>query len=103
MDARIAKCLLVTKVLVADGIMTEEERALLDATMSQLGLSPDEKRRTFDLEGWDEAEAVVAQLPEEEKRALVEQLVDAASVDGRLSATELTAIQAITSAIGLDP
>jgi len=101
MDVRIAKCLLVTKVLVADGIMTENERALLEGAMSNMGLSPEEKRRVFDLEGWDDAEEAVATLSEDEKRDLVSQLVDAASVDGRLAPLELATIKRITSALGL--
>ncbi|WP_394837922.1 TerB family tellurite resistance protein [Pendulispora rubella] len=102
MDVRIAKCLLLTKVLVADGIMTENERELLESTMERHGLSPEEKRSVFDLEGWDAAEAVVAELPEDEKRQLVDQLIDAASVDGRLSPLEAATLKSITGALGLD-
>ncbi|WXB15925.1 TerB family tellurite resistance protein [Pendulispora albinea] len=93
----------MSKVLVADGMMTAEERALLETTMTQAALSPEERRRVFDLEGWDEAEAVIAQLPEEDKRELVDELIDAASVDGRLSPTELVTIKEITRALGLEP
>ena len=39
MDLPVAKCLLVSQVLVADGMMTENERAFLDALMTRLGLS----------------------------------------------------------------
>ena len=39
MTPNVAKCLLVSKVLVADGIMTDEERAFLDDVMG-LAIGP---------------------------------------------------------------
>ncbi len=102
MDPKVAKCLLVSKVLVADGIMTENERVFLDKLMKRLELGDDERRRVLDLEGWDHAEPVVAALSEPEKRDLVSMLVDASSADGRLSPLELKVVQGITAALGLD-
>jgi uncharacterized tellurite resistance protein B-like protein len=102
MDARVAKCLLVSKVLVADGIMTENERVFLDKLMRGLGLDDAERRRVLDLEGWDEAEPVVAKLSIEERRALLSMLVDASSADGRLSPLEMSAVKRITAALGLE-
>lgn len=101
MDQKIARCLLIAKVLVADGIMTENERAFLDKAMSGMGLSEADKRKVFDLEGWDQAEAALSGLGEEEKREIVSGLVDAASVDGRLSPLEALTVKAITAALGL--
>jgi uncharacterized tellurite resistance protein B-like protein len=102
MRLEVAKCLLVSKVLVADGIMTENERAFLDRAMRTQGLADGERRAVLDLEGWDLAEPVVAELPVEEKRAFVSSLVDAASSDGRLSPLEAKAVQAISKALGLE-
>ncbi|HWL86290.1 MAG TPA: TerB family tellurite resistance protein [Polyangiaceae bacterium] len=102
MDPRIAKCLLVSKVLVADGIMTENERVLLERAMDRMQLTAEEKRRVFDLEGWDDAEQGLVALSEDERREIIGQLVDAASVDGRLSPLELATIQRITKALGLE-
>jgi len=102
MNLKVARCLLVSKVLVADGIMTENERVFLDRMMRNLGLDENERRRVLDLEGWDEAEPVVADLSIEEKRELVATLVDAASADGRLSPLELAAVKRITTALGID-
>jgi len=101
MKPNVAKCLLVSKVLVADGIMTENERIFLDAAMKNLGLSEEERRAVFDLEGWDEAEPVVAALSEDEKRDFASTLVDAASADGRLSPLEAKAVQSILKALGV--
>jgi uncharacterized tellurite resistance protein B-like protein len=101
MDPKVAKCLLVSKVLVADGIMTENERAFLDRVMRGLGLGDVERRRVLDLEGWDEAEAAVSGLGDEEKREIVSMLIDASSSDGKLSPLEMQTVKRITSALGI--
>jgi uncharacterized tellurite resistance protein B-like protein len=102
MDPKVAKCLLISKVLVADGIMTENERVFLDKAMRHLGLDDDQRRRVLDLDGWDEAELVVAKLSAEDKRELVSTLVDASSADGRLSPLEMESVKRITAALGLE-
>jgi uncharacterized tellurite resistance protein B-like protein len=101
MHENVAKCLLVSKVLVADGMMTDDERSFLDAMMTDEGLDADERRRVINLEGWDQAESLVRTLSLEQRRALIEKLVDAASADGRLSAHELATIQKLEAALGI--
>jgi len=101
MDGRIAKCLLISKVLAADGIMTENERAFLEGAMKKMGITPEERRAILDLEGWDEAESALTGLSKEEKSAIVSQLVDAASSDGRLSPLESAMVKRISAALGL--
>lgn len=101
MNEKVAKCLLVSKVLVADGMMTDEEHAFLDAMMTAEGLDADERRRVIELEGWDDAERHLRALPGEQRRALIEQLVDAASADGRLSANELATIRRLAAELGI--
>jgi uncharacterized tellurite resistance protein B-like protein len=102
MDPKVAKCLLVSKVLVADGIMTENERIFLDKMMRNLGLDDCERRRVLDLEGWDQAEPVIATLSTDEKREFVSLLVDASSADGRLSPLEMATVKRITAALGVE-
>jgi len=101
MNEKVAKCLLVSKVLVADGMMTDDERGFLDAMMTAEGLDAGERRRVIELEGWDQAEALVRALPIEQRRALIAQLVDAASADGRLSANELATIRTVAAELGI--
>ena len=96
-----AKCVLLTKVLTADGIMTENERVLLDKAMAREGLTEAERKAVVDLEGWSDAEASIAKLPEAERRELLGELVEAASVDGRLSPLEAATLKQITAALGL--
>jgi uncharacterized tellurite resistance protein B-like protein len=97
----MARCLVVSKVLVADGMMTDEEHGFLAAMMGRLGLSPDEQRRVIELEGLDEADRIVAALSADERREIVALLVDAASADGKLSPHELAAVKRVTAALGL--
>jgi uncharacterized tellurite resistance protein B-like protein len=101
MNTNVAKCLLVSKVLVADGMMSEGEREFLEGMMAKLGLTEDERRRVIELDGWEEAEPIVNQLSEDERRGIVELLVDAASADGRLSPHELAAVKRVSAALQL--
>ncbi|HTL33693.1 MAG TPA: TerB family tellurite resistance protein [Kofleriaceae bacterium] len=101
MNANVAKCLLISKVLVADGMMSDEEKEFLSGMMTKLGLTDTEKRSVIELENWDEAEPIVNKLSQEERQEIVELLVDAASADGRLSAHELATVQRVSKALGL--
>lgn len=101
MNEKVAKCLLIAKVLVADGIMTDDEHSFLAGVMAAEGLDADERRQVTELDGWDEAERLVRALPLERRRALIEQLVDAASADGRLSAHELATIRQLSAELGV--
>ncbi len=101
MHERVASCLLIAKVLVADGMMAEPEREFLERSIQLFGLTDAEARNVRDLEGFDEAETIVAALPEAKKRALVDQLLEAALVDGKLSPHETKTVASITKALGL--
>ena len=74
----VAKCLVISKVLIADGMMMEEERAFLAGMMDQLGLTAEERDDVTQLKGIDQAERIVSALTEDERREVVELLVDAA-------------------------
>jgi uncharacterized tellurite resistance protein B-like protein len=99
--ANVAKCLLISKVIVADGMVTDDERAFLDHMMTKLGLDADEKKSVIELEGWDEAEGVVNTLSLDDKLALIEMLVNAAAADGHLAPTEMATIKSVEQALGI--
>jgi len=101
MNANVAKCLLVSKVLVADGMMSDEEREFLAGMMETLALTPEEQKQVINLEDWDAAEPIVTALSEDERREIVELLVDAAAADGKLSPHELATVQRVSNALGL--
>lgn len=96
-----ASCLLVAKVLTADGIMEPTEKAFLLATMEGLGLTDEEQQRVLDLEGIDRAEAVLRRRPVEERVALRDRLLEAALADGKLSVHETRVVRAVTIALGV--
>ena len=102
MDPRVAKCLLVSKVLVADGMVTENERAFLDRLMKRLELDEPQRQSVIDLIDLDKAESIVAQLSKDEKQEMVSLLVDAASADGRLSVLELKVVRDLSFALGIE-
>jgi tellurite resistance protein len=102
MDERVARCMLIAKVLASDGIMTAEEREFLETAMEAVGLDPVDSARVRDFEGWDEAEPIVAALSELEKRALMDGLVSAVLADGRVSPHEMETIQRLSRALGLE-
>ena len=101
MNDRLARCMLIAKVLAADGIMTDEEREFLESSMDALELSEDERSRVRDLDGWDEAEPIVATLSIEEKRQFMDGLVQAVLADGKVSPHEMTTIEKLSEALGL--
>jgi uncharacterized tellurite resistance protein B-like protein len=101
MNTNVAKCLLVSKVLVADGMMSDDERTFLGNMMTKLGLTDAERHQVTELEGWDQAEPIVNKLSEDERREILEMLVDAASADGRLSPHELAAVKKVSAALKL--
>jgi uncharacterized tellurite resistance protein B-like protein len=100
-DTNVAKALVVSKVLVADGMMTQDERDFLAGFLDTLGLTEEQRRGVIELEGIDDAEAVVRELPLEERRAILSTLVDAAAADGTLSPHELEVVKRVTAALGL--
>jgi uncharacterized tellurite resistance protein B-like protein len=100
-DAKVAKALVVSNVLVADGMMTDDERAFLDDFITNLGLDDEQRRAVTDLEGLDDAAAVVRKLSEDERREMVGLLVDASASDGKLSAHEMDVVKRLTAALGL--
>ncbi|MEO7735478.1 MAG: TerB family tellurite resistance protein [Kofleriaceae bacterium] len=101
MNEKVARCLLVSKVLVADGMMSDDERGFLDDMMTHLELDAEERRQVVELEGWDDAEPLVRALSIDQRLELIAQLVDAASADGKLSALELAAIQRVSAELGV--
>ncbi len=101
MDERVARCLLIAKVLAADGIMTDDEREFLESAMEALGLDPVERAQVRNFEGWEEAEPIIAALGIEEKRALMDGLVSAVLADGKVSPHEMRTIERLSHALGL--
>jgi uncharacterized tellurite resistance protein B-like protein len=101
MTPNVAKCLLVSRVLVADGMMQDEERQYLETIMDSLGLTAAERKSVIELDGLDDADQHIKGLAKEERQALLEMLVDAASADGKLSQYEMGAVTRLKKALDL--
>jgi uncharacterized tellurite resistance protein B-like protein len=101
MDDRVARCHLLAEVLAADGIMTDAERALLEQHLSNHELSDEEKDHIRHFEGAEEAIAVLRERPLLERQEIVDQLVECALADGKLSPKETAAVKRISAALGL--
>ncbi|MEZ4327389.1 MAG: TerB family tellurite resistance protein [Polyangiales bacterium] len=91
--------LLVAKVLVADGIMADTEKARLLQIMEELRLDVAESEQVLLLDGMDAAVEAARGLPAETRAALMDRLAEVALVDGRLSPHELREIQELAAAL----
>lgn len=101
MKATVAQCHLIASVLVADGIMTDAEREFLAHAMNGLGLSDAEREEVVTFTAADKAHETLATLPDSERRQILDTLVAAALVDGKLSPYETEVVQRLTAQLGL--
>jgi uncharacterized tellurite resistance protein B-like protein len=93
---------LLAEILAADGRIAEEERELLEQEMAALQLSEVERDQVRHFEGAVGALEAVAALPSEQRQALVDGLVTAALIDGKLTPAETDAVKRIAAALRLD-
>ena len=101
MDTRVARCMMIARVLAADGIFTDDERDFLETAMDNQGLSPEERQSVRDFEGWADAEPIVTKFTLDEKQTLMDGLVQAVLVDGKVSPLEMETIERLSRALGL--
>jgi uncharacterized tellurite resistance protein B-like protein len=101
MHPDVARCHLLAEVLAADGIMVEEERVLLETEMERLQLSAPDRDAIRHFEGATEAMATAAALSQDDRQALVDHLVSAALIDGKLSPAETATVKRIAHALKL--
>jgi uncharacterized tellurite resistance protein B-like protein len=102
MDPKLARCHLLAEVLSADGIMHESERMVLEGAMEKLGLDQASRAQVRDFIGNEGAAEALRGLPEEVRRGVVDDLLAAVLIDGRLSPLETEAVGRIREALGLD-
>jgi uncharacterized tellurite resistance protein B-like protein len=102
MDDRVARCHLLAQVLAADGIMTDDERTLLEQHLANHELSDEEKHAVRNFQGAEQAAALLRDRPSLERQEILDQLVEAALADGKLSPKETAAVKQIANALGLE-
>lgn len=96
---RVDRCHLVASVLAADGIVTENERAFLRKIMDAHALSDEERRQVREFEGADGALERLQVLPEDVRKAIVDELLEATLIDAKLSPVEREHAQKLTEAL----
>lgn len=101
MKSAVARCHLLAEVLSADGMMADAERELLETAMNDGGLSAAERDAVRHFEGAAGAAEVLAVLPEAERQAVVDALVEAALVDGKLTPNETATVKRLAAKLGL--
>jgi len=101
MEKREAYCHLVASVLASDGIIEPSERRFLHDAMTKMALTPHERDQVMHFENNEEALTFASKFPESERRELLDELVAAALVDGRLSPYETALIEKISVALSL--
>jgi len=101
MDNRVLRCKIIAHMLIADGMMTADEKAFLRDCMDSLELTDEERDRVLAIDPDEDVVAEARALPEAERREVVELLVRAALADGKLSPYELQLVKDVTAALGL--
>lgn len=101
MNPSVAYCHVVASVLAADGRMDDSERTFLDALMTELGLNDDERNDVIHFENTDGAEDAVQDMPEEQRRRLMDDVLAAVLADGKISPLEQRLVQRLTEVLGL--
>ncbi len=87
---KISYCQVVAQMMVADGVLTDDERAFLGSLMTELGLTDDEREHVFNTVNI--GDDVAPRLEKIEDRQALERLLielrAASSVDGDVSEVE---------------
>lgn len=91
----------VASVLAADGHMDDAERAFLHRLLDRLELDAEERDRVLHFEGAEGARDVVQVLPEPERRAILDDVIEAVLADGKITPLEQRQVQRIAEMLGL--
>jgi uncharacterized tellurite resistance protein B-like protein len=101
MNQELARCHLLAEILAADGFMTEEERSLLEQYLTRHQLTEEERDHVRHFEGAADAASALRGLSAPERQQVLDELVEAALADGKLTAQETAAVKRIAEALGL--
>ena len=101
MTRELARCHLLAEVLAADGFMTDAERSLLEQNLARSQLTEGERDQVRHFEGAGDAASALRGLSAQERQQVVDELVEAALADGKLTAQETAAVKRIAEALDL--
>ena len=99
MDNRIARLHLLAQVIASDGRITDEEQALIEKHMSDHELSDEEKQAVLTGRGREEALALLRERPLVERQEIIDQLIEAAYADGRVTTDEADLVERLRKAL----
>lgn len=103
MDAkdRVLYVQILAQMLIADGVLADEERAHLDTMMNSLDLSPEERQEVFKNVSLDSpVEERVAALSDDAKKGLLGEVEKALMIDGDMSNSEKYFLERVQKLVG---
>lgn len=98
---KVARCRILATLVVADDVVEIEELELLENTMAKLDLTEEEKAQVMVLLDEDDAIAALDSLDDEERLQFLEEMAEAAWVDGDLDEYEVEQIRKIVGHMAL--
>ena len=103
MDAhdRVLYVQILAQMLIADGVLADDERAHLDRVMGSLELTPEEREQVFKNVSLDSpVEERVAALSVDAKQSLLDEVEKALTVDGGMSNSEKYFLSRVQKLVG---
>lgn len=92
---------ILAQMLIADGVLADEERSYLDRIMDSLGMPPDERKHALANVSIDSpVEERVAALGAEAKKGLLAEVEKALYLDGELSKSEAYFLDRVKKLVG---
>ncbi len=92
---------ILAQMLIADGVLADEERAHLDRVMDSLGMPPEERHAALAEVSIDSpVEERVSALSDSAKKSLLSEVEKALHVDGEMSRSEQYFLERVKKLIG---
>ena len=100
-EDRIPYVQILAQMLIADGVLADEERAHLDKIMDGLELTAEERKRALSGVSIDSpVEERIAELSEGARSGLLQEVEKALNVDGKLTASEAHFLERVQNKLG---
>ncbi|MBN2530817.1 MAG: TerB family tellurite resistance protein [Deltaproteobacteria bacterium] len=100
---KIQICELVAQAILADGQITDDERAFISALMDKYELSDEQKQKVMQRNIDDDPAKLVEGITAfESKNQLIVEVVMAVAADNKLTKTEQELLSTVATAIGIE-
>ncbi len=92
---------ILAQMLIADGVLADEERSYLDRIMDSLGMPPDERKNALANVSIDSpVEERVRALSEAARKSLLAEVEKALNLDGQLTKSEAYFLERVKNLVG---